>query len=146
MVGLESWDFEDARSDNYLSLCFRRILAPDPHLLPRRYATFAELTSDVRHINSQLASLAGGFWSSSPEEHRFITVPFITHSNNGLKLLAVDYRLSPANPYPSPVIDALSVYQHLVLNEGMEPEMIFFGGDSAGGNLVGFSACSNHSY
>lgn len=47
----------------------------------------------------------------------------------------VDYRLSPANPFPSALIDALSVYQHLIMEGICEPDMLFFAGDSAGGNL-----------
>jgi hypothetical protein len=60
----------------------------------------------------------------------------VAHSNAGLRLFAVDYRLSPANPFPSALIDALSAYRHLVENEKIPTDSIFFGGDSAGGNLA----------
>jgi acetyl esterase/lipase len=60
----------------------------------------------------------------------------VSHSNAGLRLFAVDYRLSPANPFPSALIDALSAYRYLVQNEKISPDTIFFGGDSAGGNLA----------
>lgn len=98
----------------------------------RRRRGFAGCLHVAHYIHRSLQ----GFWSSSPEEHRFVTVPFVNSSNAGIKLLVVDYRLAPKNPYPSQIIDAVSVYQHLLMNEGMDPEMIFFAGDSAGGNLV----------
>lgn len=51
------------------------------------------------------------------------------------RILAIDYRLAPENPYPAAVDDAVSIYQWL-LDEGYKPENIAVAGDSAGGGLT----------
>jgi acetyl esterase/lipase len=51
------------------------------------------------------------------------------------RVLALDYRLAPEIPFPAPVEDSVSAYQWLLTN-GIAPEQMAFGGDSAGGGLV----------
>lgn len=51
------------------------------------------------------------------------------------RVLAVDYRLAPENPYPAAVDDALSIYLWL-LEKGYKAENIAIAGDSAGGGLT----------
>ncbi|MCB0855087.1 MAG: alpha/beta hydrolase, partial [Bacteroidetes bacterium] len=53
----------------------------------------------------------------------------------GIKVAHIDYRLAPEHPYPAAEEDAVAAYQWL-LQKGMPPEKIIFGGDSAGGGLV----------
>lgn len=53
----------------------------------------------------------------------------------GLRLLAVDYRLAPENPYPAALDDAYSVYSWL-RNQGAPDSNISVLGDSAGGGLA----------
>jgi acetyl esterase/lipase len=48
---------------------------------------------------------------------------------------AVDYRMPPDHPYPTPLDDCLAAYR--VLLEERRPEEIIVGGASAGGNLAG---------
>jgi acetyl esterase/lipase len=52
-----------------------------------------------------------------------------------MRVLMVDYRLAPEDPFPAAVDDATNCYRWLV-NEGFDPERIAIGGDSAGGGLA----------
>ncbi len=47
---------------------------------------------------------------------------------------AVDYRMPPLHPYPSPLDDCLAVYRRAL--DERPPEDVFVGGSSAGGNLA----------
>lgn len=51
------------------------------------------------------------------------------------RLLAIDYRLAPAHPFPAALKDALSAYRWL-LAENISSDQIVVAGDSAGGGLV----------
>jgi epsilon-lactone hydrolase len=52
----------------------------------------------------------------------------------GMTHWAVDYRMPPLHPYPTPLDDCVAVYRNLV--DERPPEDIFVGGGSAGGNLA----------
>lgn len=54
---------------------------------------------------------------------------------SGARVLGLDYRLSPENPFPAPVQDTLAAYRWLLSN-GADPRKIVIGGDSAGGGLT----------
>jgi monoterpene epsilon-lactone hydrolase len=51
------------------------------------------------------------------------------------RVLMPDYRLAPEHPYPAAIDDACTVYRWL-LSQGIEPQRIVVGGESAGGNLT----------
>ncbi len=51
------------------------------------------------------------------------------------KVISVDYRLAPEDPYPAAVDDAFAAYEAL-LGSGVAPSDIVLAGESAGGGLV----------
>ena len=51
-----------------------------------------------------------------------------------VRVMSVDYRLAPENPYPAALEDTLASYR-LLLEQGYSPDKIIFVGDSAGGGL-----------
>jgi epsilon-lactone hydrolase len=51
------------------------------------------------------------------------------------RVLALDYRLAPENPFPAAVEDATAAYRWL-LKQGTKPTRIAISGDSAGGGLT----------
>ena len=75
----------------------------------------------------------GGYFFGSPRSHRTIT--WRISQAGKMKVLAVDYRQPPDHEYPAPIWDVVRVYRWL-LARGYEPQNIFIGGDSAGGNLT----------
>jgi len=52
-----------------------------------------------------------------------------------IRVLMVDYRTAPDDPYPAPLEDCATVY-HWLVNKGFLGKDIVIGGDSAGGNLA----------
>ncbi len=54
---------------------------------------------------------------------------------SGARALSVDYRLAPENPFPAGLHDALTAYRWM-LNQGVDPQTVVIGGDSAGGGLT----------
>jgi monoterpene epsilon-lactone hydrolase len=75
----------------------------------------------------------GGYVFGSILSHRHLVAEIGRAS--GSRTLAIDYRLSPENPFPAAVDDALASYRFL-LEKGFEPRHIALAGDSAGGGLV----------
>lgn len=51
---------------------------------------------------------------------------------SGARVLGLDYRLAPENPFPAPVEDSVAAYRWLLSN-GADPAKIVIAGDSAGG-------------
>src|SRR6267142_4352935 len=75
----------------------------------------------------------GGYMFGSILSHRHLAAEIGREA--GSRTLAIDYRLSPENPFPAAVDDALASYRFL-LEQGFEPRHIALAGDSAGGGLL----------
>lgn len=75
----------------------------------------------------------GGYTLGSIETHRGLGSRIAEAS--GTRVLMVDYRLAPETPFPGAVDDATAAYGFL-LDQGLAPEQIVIGGDSAGGGLT----------
>lgn len=75
----------------------------------------------------------GGYAFGSMRTHRVM----LAHISRAAacRVLGLDYRLAPENPFPAPIEDTVAAYRWLLSN-GAKPENIVLGGDSAGGGLV----------
>ena len=69
----------------------------------------------------------GAYVICSPSTHRGLAGNIAQASQ--ARLLLIDYRLAPENPFPASLEDALAGYQWL-LKKGYSPEHIAIGGDS----------------
>lgn len=75
----------------------------------------------------------GGYVIGSIATHRSLVGQIARDA--GVRGLAIDYRLAPEHPFPAAVDDATAAYRWL-LAQGIAPERIAIGGDSAGGGLT----------
>lgn len=75
----------------------------------------------------------GGYVIGSIATHRGLTASLSRAAN--CRVLALDYRLAPENPYPAAVEDATKAYRWL-LGQGYGADKIAISGDSAGGGLT----------
>jgi acetyl esterase/lipase len=78
--------------------------------------------------------LHGGGWIMGWYNSHRLWVSHLAKRAN-LRVLAVDYRLAPENPFPAPLEDCLSAYRWL-LEKDIAPKDIVIAGDSAGGNMT----------
>ena len=95
-------------------------------------------TLDFYHsdFNSEKCILyfhGGGYVAGSPETHQNLLLSLAKKSN--IRIFAIDYSLSPESTYPAAIEDAIESYQALCAM-GYKSKNIYFGGDSAGGNLT----------
>jgi monoterpene epsilon-lactone hydrolase len=75
----------------------------------------------------------GGYVIGSAESSMPLAAEFAQRT--GAKVVVLDYRLAPENPFPAAVDDARAAYQAL-LSQGIEPKNIALAGESAGGGLA----------
>ena len=75
----------------------------------------------------------GGHIFGSIKSHRHYVSRLAAAAN--VTAYHIDYRLAPEHPYPAAVEDALKAYQY-ILGQGVRPENLIVGGESAGGNLA----------
>jgi acetyl esterase/lipase len=75
----------------------------------------------------------GGMVLMSPRTHRALTIEIAKHAK--MRVLSVDYRLSPEHTHPAPLEDCVKAYKSLI-QQGIKAENIVIAGDSAGGNLT----------
>lgn len=75
----------------------------------------------------------GAFVTGSPAIHRELSARI--SESAGVRVLSLDYRLSPEHPFPAPVQDAVSAYLWL-LDQGYSRSRLVLGGESSGGGLA----------
>lgn len=90
-----------------------------------------QLTNDLRQTVYYLHG--GGYVACSPRTHRPFTSALSRAAN--ARVFALDYRLAPEHRFPAAVEDAVAGYRWL-LDQGVDPQEIVIGGDSAGGGLA----------
>lgn len=75
----------------------------------------------------------GAYVMGSINTHRSLAVDLsrVTRA----RVLLVDYRLAPEHPFPAALDDVLCTYRWL-LAQGVDPQKLVVGGDSAGGGLT----------
>ena len=76
----------------------------------------------------------GGFTAGSAAAYRGLSSHLSTAT--GCRVLAVDYRWAPEEPFPAALEDCVAGYRWLVAAGGPAPRNVVLAGDSAGGNLV----------
>ncbi|MFO8049985.1 MAG: alpha/beta hydrolase [Desulfosudaceae bacterium] len=76
----------------------------------------------------------GGYAGGSPQTHRDIIARLARATRR--RVLGVDYRLAPENPFPAAVEDAVTACRWLLNEFGAPPERVAVAGDSAGGGLT----------
>lgn len=80
----------------------------------------------------------GGGWVLGSRASHDNTARFLA-DHARVRVLSVEYRLAPENPFPAAVDDALRAYEYATEHAdelGAHPGRIAVGGDSAGGNLA----------
>jgi acetyl esterase/lipase len=75
----------------------------------------------------------GGYNAGSCVTHRAMAARLARAAR--VRVLQIDYRLAPEHPCPAAIEDAARAYRWL-LGQGIAPQQIAIGGDSAGGGLA----------
>lgn len=84
----------------------------------------------------------GGGWVIGSRQSHDNTARFLA-SRARVRVLSVEYRLAPEDPFPAAADDALSAFDYAgaeAAELGADPARIAVGGDSAGGNLAAMVA------
>jgi acetyl esterase/lipase len=76
----------------------------------------------------------GGYSTGSINSHRDFLARLCIAS--GMRVLAADYRLAPEHPFPAQLDDARRAYLWLIEEQGIHPDHIVLGGESAGAGLT----------
>lgn len=88
---------------------------------------------EVAHGRVFLYLHGGAYCLGSIDSHRFLGGYLAELAK--MKVVLIDYRLAPEHPLPAAVEDAVAAYR-VLLQQGIAPEKITLGGDSAGGGLT----------
>ncbi|KAJ5316536.1 hypothetical protein PENANT_c019G01498 [Penicillium antarcticum] len=112
-----------------------QVAAPDGHKVPVYH--LRKTTSQGGREPAIIHLHGGGYISLSAA----ITARYhaLTVSHTGVQIFSVDYRLSPENPYPTPLNDCWAVLEWVRSNAeqlSVDPARIAVMGESAGGGLA----------
>jgi acetyl esterase/lipase len=88
-------------------------------------------TTDAQRVLLYLHG--GGYCMGSPNSHRDLTWRLAEAS--GARVVVPDYALAPEHPFPAALDQAVAIYKAL-LDDGIAPDSLAIGGDSAGGGLT----------
>ncbi|KAF9561939.1 hypothetical protein EC968_005433 [Mortierella alpina] len=115
---------------------------------------FGPETCTTDNARAVLYFHGGGYYTGSKEEHRVLIGPLVKRLGKNIRILIVNYRLAPQDPFPAALVDALSCYMWLLdqpISEAFsldstipgndsdrrfQPHQIVLMGDSAGGGLA----------
>lgn len=123
------------------ALQVRKWMKPRPSSIPKEITITSSRVGDIpgewlldpAPADATMLYLhGGGYVGCSTQTHRPITIAF---AQRGFRVFAPEYRLAPEHPFPAAIHDAVAVYKAL-LADGIAPETIVVGGDSAGGGLT----------
>lgn len=115
------------------------IMDPPPRTLMRRTVELPNCTAEHLSLPSSrpghvlLYFHGGGFLRGQTDTHAGALARFMRAAR--VDAFSVDYRLAPEDHFPSWLDDGLDAYKRL-LDTGINPNRIAFGGDSAGGGLA----------
>jgi acetyl esterase/lipase len=76
----------------------------------------------------------GGYMEGSLSSHQDLAMRIGKASK--ARILLIDYRLAPENPFPAALNDAVSAYEWLIENQDIPSSHVIIAGDSAGGGLT----------
>lgn len=82
-----------------------------------------------------ILQLHGGGYMNAFKSHYRSMAGLYSEVSRGGRVLSIDYRVAPENPYPAALEDAMAAYEWL-LEQGYQEKNIVFAGDSAGGGLA----------
>ena len=88
---------------------------------------------DARHENHLFTFVHGGAYILSGSEAGLLEAIVIALRAK-MRVLSIDYRMPPLNPFPAGLDDVVTVYQHLLGNR--PAKSMALGGTSAGGGLI----------
>jgi acetyl esterase/lipase len=85
-------------------------------------------------LNAAVLYLHGGAYvSGSISSHRALASHIAKASQ--VRVLLLDYRLAPEHPFPAALDDAVTAFEWMQSELGLQPNRIVIAGDSAGGGL-----------
>lgn len=93
---------------------------------------FSQPDSDPERVVLYLHG--GGYSTGSINSHRDFLARLCIASK--MRVLAADYRLAPEHPFPAQLEDSHRIYLWLVDEQGIAPDHIVVGGESAGAGLT----------
>ena len=76
----------------------------------------------------------GGYIAGSIKSHKGLAAELSRMSK--ARVLLIDYRLAPEHIFPAAIVDSTKAYRWLISNEGILPNNVIIGGESAGGGLT----------
>ena len=123
----------EARIDPPLPKRLRRSVSVAETSLGGRPAECLTRKGDLDRSGDLLYFHGGGYVGGSPASHRRFVAALVRETRT--RAWVPDYRLAPEHLFPAAVDDAYAAYGEL-LADGIEPQRLLLGGDSAGGGLA----------